>query len=236
MSMSHADLAMEFDLDDLVGLDDQRAFLRQEQVRFEKAKRFFVAPHTIGKLLSVCHPLVRMEHIMNAGFKSARRFADSGVSIFTFLDDVTNPALRVAQQLLHDLTDEELPVWAPLRYSLGWSEYSYMLGATPVWLGIGQVFGRLVAVFRRWPWLLARLVMPTVPDNIKRAIARALLDLCEHCDPFTEKFRDGCASVDDVLSEQSLSRIRDVFEHVFCQRTSVLVCCALLIMQGFCIL
>lgn len=204
---------LEFDPDDLVGLDDQKTFLRQEQARFTRAKRFLTAEPTRDKLMSLALTLVPTLRILGKSFEASRR--NSTASIFTFIAERQSPAMHVIRAFCERLRDEQSRAWLPLRGGRAWTTELYLVACTPMWLELGQVFTRLVKPFRCWPWRLGLLVADgELTDQQKQEVAQEFIDCCSHVCPFTAGCRRSVHTAADVLSNANLSYLRDLFLHV----------------------
>lgn len=205
---------LEVNPNDDVGMDDQKSFARQEQLRFRKAHAFFTSPAATPKLSTTSLVLQQTFGVMSAGFQSARRYVDAGLSIVTFIHDSTNPAIKVIRRLCLYLRDDACEHWQAVRNLGSWTSDLYMAASVPTWVEVGQLFIRLVAAFRCWPWRMGLLLGQELSQAAKQELAQELVDLCEHCDAYMKLLKRGVHSVADVLSERFLQRIQDVLDSI----------------------
>ena len=84
--------ALEFNDNDLIGMDDPTSFQRQQYARFRKTESFFASAPTPTKLLACCLTLQPAMDVMSAGFQSARRYRDAGRGLLQFVLHQRSPA------------------------------------------------------------------------------------------------------------------------------------------------
>jgi hypothetical protein len=206
--------SLQFDEDDLIGLDTQRAFLQQQLARIRKTQRFMAAASSSDKLMASALVLSFVERrIMSKYFKASRRFENNPGALL-LVHRSRSPVSSVLSVLCGRLQSEGDMYWLPIIGERPWSESLYISAATPVWTMIGQLFLRFEVALRRWPWRLGLLVGDELSRDEKEDLARELLASCEHIDPFTEKFRLGMTTTEEVLSHASLQFLDDVFQNI----------------------
>ena len=204
---------LDFDPEDLLGMDSQRAFLRQEHARFTKTQRFLTAPVTRDKLMACTLVLQPALDVLSACFVASRRHLAAEQSVEIFIHERTSPALQVIRRFCKALNTPDHQFWRPLLGSRVWSERMLLLALVPTWTLMAQLHQRLVQAFRCWPWRLALLTDDGVPQQVKVALAEELISCCEHTDPFTKSYRRGLHVTDDVLAEDNMTFTRDLFKN-----------------------
>jgi hypothetical protein len=132
--------SLQFDEDDLVGLDSQRAFLQQQTARLRKTTRFMAAEPTVDKLMASTLVLSLVErNIMAKCFKASRRF-ENGPGALLLVHRSCSPVTAVLRALCSRLQSEGAECWSPFIGDRAWSEPLYISASTPVWEMIGQLF------------------------------------------------------------------------------------------------
>ena len=209
-----SDATLDINEDDIIGLDDQQAFQRQEQTRFRKTSKWLNAPVTADKLMALTVSLQYSLHIMGSFFASARRFGDNTNCITNLANPATSVACQCLRQYFDAFRSDQHALWTPLvGGGRGWSTELYGLASTPALLEVGSLYKRFVLAMDCWPWRLSLLCAPDVSDAKKRAIAEQLWRSSECClDPFSLKFRARCSNVDAILSQPMTQSLRDVFD------------------------
>jgi hypothetical protein len=204
-----ADLSEE----DLLGLDTQKAYLQQEQVRFRKTQRFLTAECTPTKLMSCTQTLRCVLPLMNRCFKASQRHPDTPQSLLLFIHD-GSPAETSIRHLCASLRDEHHVRWTPLIGGVAWSEDSYVIASTPAWLEAGQLFSRFVLAMRKWPFPLGRLVGDGTTLEEKQQVADRVFQTCEHVHPYMKHYKERAVNAVGVLSQDNLEYTGDVFRNM----------------------
>jgi hypothetical protein len=246
--------ALEFNDDDLIGMDDASSFIRQQYARFKKTENFFAAASTPSKLIACCLTLQPAMNVMSAGFQSARLYRDAGRGLLQFVTQQRSPAQRTLETYFRCsvfanrgiqslalsrnsvvgvlgsrgvgkaqysillcpryLGNDQHEHWTTFRSLGAWNEKLFIAASTPMWVEIGELCLRFIVTLGRWPWRLGLLVNPDSSVEDKVSVATELLQLCEHADPFTLRYKQGLHTVGEVLSEDNLRYTQDVFTKI----------------------
>ena len=122
--------------------------------------------------------------IMVRMFKMSRNFARFAPTILVFIHRSRNPAAHAVSQMCMSLDDENHEVWHMLVGERPWCEQLYVDASVPHWIEIGQLVSRLIRPFQVFPWKLGNLVGNEFSQAQKLALAKEVVDLCNHADPF----------------------------------------------------
>ena len=204
------------DADEEMLLEDaSRDFVKQEYLRIRRFHTFVTAPNIGDKVIAVLCSMLPSLSVLGAFFKSATEpgqvLAD-GRQACTALDlgmPSRSPALKAMAVLMEALSDERQSFWqALLPATAAWTDELYCVASTAVLLQLGQLYSRLVQPFSCWPWKAARFFESdaNVTQAEKEDLARELLALCDHQDPFVTEYKKGLHTVQDVLSEGHLEK------------------------------
>lgn len=210
-----SDPALDIDEDDIVGLDDKKAFERQEQARFRKTSKWLNAAITRDKMLALTLSIQYSLAVMGSFFASARRFGDNARCMTALANPATSVAAQCLRRYFNAFSCEQHALWAPLvGGGRGWSTELYCLASTPALLEVGSLYKRFVLALACWPWRLSLLCAPGVSDAEKRAVALQLWESSVCClDAFSWNFRARCSGVGEILSEPMVQSLRDVFDN-----------------------
>ena len=203
-----------FDEDALLGLDTRKAWQQQDTVRMKKTQNFLTAPSTPDKLMAMCITLRPVGVLMNQLFKVSRRFDPATSGILTFIDPATNPIPPILGRYCAALQDMGHAHWIPLLRRRAWNEALCVVAATLTWSECGQLVGRFLKPLDRWPWRLGLLASTGVSHDRKVQIAGQLAAACEHCDAFTQDYRQRAPTVEAILSPPNLQFTQELFARI----------------------
>ena len=214
VSRTYEQQQVEFEEDDLTGQDTQRAFLRQEAVRMKKVQAMVTAKDAPQKLMATAITVKTSLNILGAGFEASRWSAGVTTSLLDFIHESKSPPMHTITFCCQVLQDEGNPFWMPLLGWETWHEQLYITASVPQWTLIGELFSRFVVLLRQWPWKLGNLLGDEYTRALKDDLADELLDACVHMDPFTKGYRQPLRTRDDVLREDNIQFLGDVFSQV----------------------
>lgn len=206
--------ALEIGEDDIIGLDDNQTYERQDHARFRKTNKWVNHARTADKLLAICLSIQFSLDIMGSFFHASTRFGNAGLrSIGRLVNPMESPAVRCLHKYFAVLADEAHSFWLPLvGGGRGWSPVEYHLASVPMLLEVGSLFKRFVVAVNAWPWRLALLVADGVSHEEKRRVARLLMDAADCClDDLSARIKACCCTVEAVLSQATLQFLHDVF-------------------------
>ncbi|CAE7372728.1 unnamed protein product [Symbiodinium sp. CCMP2456] len=195
--------------------DASRDFVKQEYLRIRRFHTFVTAPNIGDKVIAVLCSMLPSLNVLGAFFKSATepgQVLANAPEACTALDlgmPSRSPALKAMAVLIEALSDERHSLWqALLPATAAWTDELYCVASTAVLLQLGQLYSRLVQPFASWPWKAARFFEndAVVTQAEKEDLAKELLALCAHQDPFVNEYKKGLHTVQDVLSEDHLER------------------------------
>ena len=200
--------------DEWVGLKDEKAFQREEYARRKKFERFLLSPALSEKITATLLSLQPGLRTLGWFFETVSSKSTKGeieaTTCLALTQPSRSPAVEAVRELLKYLTESDHSHWwALLPSSRQWTGSLLVMAATMTWIQIGQIFSRLVLPFARWPWKAGQLLENRMPSQKKR-LAQEFLTLCEHREPFLQRMREGLNSVEEVLSEDNLSRWRNL--------------------------
>ena len=112
------------------------------------------------------------------------------------------------------LQDEGNPFWMPLVGWEAWSEQLYITASVPLWTLMGELFSRFGVPLQKWPWRLGNFLGDECAHVQKADLVDELIDACVHMDPFTKGYRQQLGTGEDVLSEDNMQFLSDLFSQV----------------------
>ena len=195
--------------------DASRDFVKQEYLRIRRFHTFVTAPNIGDKVIAVLCSMLPSLNVLGAFFKSATepgQVLANAPEACTALDlgmPSRSPALKAMAVLIEALSDERHSLWqALLPATAAWTDELYCVASTTVLLQLGQLYSRLVQPFASWPWKAAHFFEndAVVTQAEKEDLAKELLALCAHQDPFVNEYKKGLHTVQDVLSEDHLKK------------------------------
>ena len=207
------------DEEQMIGLEGEQSFRRQDQARFRKTRDWLTSAVTPDKMIALSVVLRPSLDVLGHFFSGARRYEKSSAyAILPLIKEGESPVTNCIETYLQMLGDSRLQAWMPLvGAGQPWNNTSYVLASVPAWLMAAKLFRRLVLGFRRWPWRLGALISEDTSDAEKQELASEFFR-CRPCclDSFSAKLRGHFASSADLLSEGpdgGVQFLRDLFEH-----------------------
>ncbi|CAE7770315.1 unnamed protein product, partial [Symbiodinium necroappetens] len=143
--------------------------------------------------------------------------ADESEASSAFGMVAAKPTRRALSAYADMMQSTENDAWLPLAGFYGrvldWPQARLRTTRRTVCTIIGQLWRKLDEPWQRYPWKLLGLL--DSEDTTRRACAAHLLASKRCClDNFSEKLRETCPSVDQLLSEQTLAFLEAVFDRV----------------------
>lgn len=135
-------------------------------------------------------------------------------SLLVFVHKSKSPVTAALQTMCARLRCEGDPAWLPLLALGPWSEEAYIVASSLCWMEMGELFSRFHVVLNQWPWRLGNLVGDELSDDAKHALAVELGSTCDHLDPFTRLCKQQAPTVEQILSEENIRFLTDLFQNV----------------------
>ncbi|CAE7276767.1 unnamed protein product [Symbiodinium microadriaticum] len=196
---------------------DSEAFRKEEFARVRKFTKFATCKGMKEKLTATLLSLQPALKIMGSFFTAADATSCPDLrrtsTVLVLSQPSQSPAVSTVKVLLNALSSEDACHWQALREpDAAWDCHSYTCAATPTWLEVGQLYGRLVLPFSVWPFKAALMLEDGVSRETQEMLATELLRLCSHRDPFLQFLKGDLQTETDVLDPANLQRIRQLLD------------------------
>ena len=163
------------------GHDSSDVWKAKERTRWRKAGAWIKAPHTACHALLVImlmRPVLDTMGIIFDGDKSR-------LSAVHFAAHETSPSVKAIQELATALQDTRSAFWKPFATATKWSKDAKALAGTIGLRLMGHLYLRSVLPFKFYPWRLAKVVNPVVPERERDVVLQEFVEMdqtsCECC-------------------------------------------------------
>ena len=208
-----------------LGPRNEQDHRRERLGRMSRARNFLACEQTLARLVAGACTMKPGLALLRYFFASARLATPT--SVIPLCHTPSSPIVRNLQSIFRLLRDPDSDHWLPVLavHNLAWGDVSMHTVATLHMRFMGHAFLRCVQPFCEWPWILARLVHPSVEGAERLDIARAFVRLRPCCvtptDGMTLQAKDLYPTVDLVLGADAGMFLRDVF--MMCPPTNVAI-------------